>query len=84
MDQLKAQADALGPLLPKRNIFLELGVEVSDFLRGMSHPNALQVFWDAVLSEPSQTETAKSVKADPFDLVQDAKDVSLLQGSALR
>ncbi len=44
MDQLKAQADALGPLLPKRNILFKLRVEVANRFGCMAHPEAFQTF----------------------------------------
>ena len=79
MDQLKAHTDALGPLLPERNVLFELGVEVSHLFGSVAHPQPFEVFRDAILAEPCQAKAAKSVKADALDVVQNAQDISLLQ-----
>src|SRR6266568_957529 len=59
-------------------------VEVTDLLGCVAHPKALQVLWGTALSEPRETKAPKSVKAHAFGALEDAQDVSLLQGSALR
>jgi hypothetical protein len=52
-------------LQPKRNIFLEIGVKVSDLLGSMTHPKALQAFRD---TEPSQAKAPKGVKTGSVSL----------------
>ena len=65
VDQLKAQTDALRPFLLERNIIFQFRIQISDLFLRMPHPEAFQVLWNGLLSEPSQTKASKSIKANP-------------------